>query len=267
MDSDGAEIRTAPPGGRQDRPARLVGVAALVALVCALVVSVAATLLEPRQRANLEAERAARLAAMLERLPGMADLLAESGADRLRTVLVELSSGAVADGLAPDGYNMAAAAADPATAVPIPADIDIAGLRQRAPLAPVHILERDGAVALVILPVSGTGYQSRIEALLALEADLTTVAALTVTAQGETAGLGSRIETEEWQALWPGRTVADASGRIAIEVVRGAAGELYQVDGISGATRTGNGVTNMLRYWLGDHGFGPFLARLRAEGG
>ena len=41
----------------------------------------------------------------------------------------------------------------------------------------------------------------------------------------------------------------------------------YQVDGISGASITTRGVKNMLRYWLGEDGFGPYLARLKARGG
>lgn len=261
----------APPFWRflaraNDDPVKIFGVAFLVALVCAAVVSAAAIVLEPRQFAHLEAERAARMAAMLQTLPAMADVLEETGADSLTTYLVDLSSGEIDPLHSADTYHVQAAAADPASAVTIPPALDIAGLRQRAPLAPVHILERDGQVELVVLPVSGTGYQSRIEALLALEADLRTVAALTITGQAETAGLGARIEAEDWQALWPGREVTDESGDIVITVVRGEATGPYEVDGISGATRTGNGVTNMLHYWLGEHGFGPFLDRLR-EGG
>ena len=40
----------------------------------------------------------------------------------------------------------------------------------------------------------------------------------------------------------------------------------YQIDGISGATLTANGVTNMLNYWLGEEGFGGFLIKLRETG-
>jgi Na+-transporting NADH:ubiquinone oxidoreductase subunit C len=249
-----------------DDPVKIVGVATLVALVCSLVVSSAAILLEPRQEAHLEAERAARMAAMLETLPGMADILAETGADSLSTYLVNLETGALVTDLSPDDYDPAAAASNPDTAVTIPPQEDFAGLRTRAPYAPVHVLERDGRVELVVLPVSGNGYQSTIHAMLALEADLNTVAALSITSQGETAGLGARIENPDWQALWPGRQIGDGSGAILISVVRGQASSPFEVDGISGATRTGNGITNMLRYWLGDHGFGPFLTRLQSEG-
>jgi Na+-transporting NADH:ubiquinone oxidoreductase subunit C len=37
----------------------------------------------------------------------------------------------------------------------------------------------------------------------------------------------------------------------------------YHVDGVSGATLTGNGVTNLMQYWLGDHGYGPYLRNLQ----
>jgi len=37
----------------------------------------------------------------------------------------------------------------------------------------------------------------------------------------------------------------------------------HEVDGISGATITGRGVTNLVRYWLGDQGYGPLLDKLR----
>jgi len=249
-----------------DDPVKIVGMAFAVALGCAVVVSSAAIMLEPRQTAHLEAARAARMAAMLETLPGMAEVLAETGADSLSTYLVDLASGRIVPGADAENYDMAAVAADPETMVEIPPALDVAGLRQRAPFAPVHILERNGDVELVVLPVTGTGYQSRISALLALQSDLTTVAALTITGQGETAGLGARIEDPAWQALWPGHEVFNDNGEIVIAVVRGQASGPYEVDGISGATRTGNGVTNMLRYWLGEHGFGPFLQRLHTEG-
>ena len=39
----------------------------------------------------------------------------------------------------------------------------------------------------------------------------------------------------------------------------------HRVDGVSGATLTGNGVTNLIRYWLGDHGYGPFLRNIHGD--
>ena len=54
---------------------------------------------------------------------------------------------------------------------------------------------------------------------------------------------------------------------VGIEVIRGQAGlpeeDPYRVDGLAGATITSRGVTNLLHFWLGENGFGPYLERLR----
>lgn len=245
---------------------KVFGVAILVAMASAVVVSVASVMLKPLQEAHLEAEQAARMAAMLDTLPGMRDIMQDLGVDALDTRLVDLATGSFVTGIDPATFDAKAALADPSQSVDIPPSVDIAGLKRRPNLAPVHLLERDGKLLIVVLPVSGAGYQSTLHAMLALEADLTTIAALTITSQEETPGLGARIDDPGWQSLWAGKQVADESGAIVIDVVRGDAVGPHQVDGISGATITCNGAANMLRYWLGDHGFGPFLKNLREQG-
>lgn len=238
----------------------------MVAAVCSIIVSTTSIALRPIQEAQLENERQARMAAMLDALPGMREMMEEAGVDKLDTRIVELETGAFAHTINPETFDQRAALNDPEQSIIIPAEADVAGLRRRALYAPVHLLERDGKLQLVVLPVSGSGYQSTIRAMLALKADLKTVAALTIIEQAETAGLGSRIEDPAWQALWPGKQIVNDTGEIVISVVRGQASGPHEIDGISGATRTGNGVANMLRYWLGDHGFGPFLDRISQEG-
>lgn len=253
-----------------DRPnddrVKVFGVAIIVALVAAVVVSTASVMLKPLQDAHLEAERSARMEAMLDALPGMRAVMEEAGVDSLETRIVDLATGAFTDAVDPSTYDMQAAAADPDQSVGIPADEDLARLRRRALYAPVYLLQKDGDLHLVVLPVEGTGYQSAIRAMLALEPDLTTIAALTILEQDETPGLGARIEEPEWHAMWPGKQVADADGNIVITVARGQGSGPHEVDGISGATLTSNGIQGMLRYWLGEHGFGPFLTRLKTEG-
>lgn len=245
---------------------KIFGVAFLTALFSAVLVSVTSVTLKPIQEANLAAERAARMEEMLDTLPGLRDLLADMEVDGLETRLVDLATGAFVSGVDPASFDLRAAETDPEQSIAIPSDEDVAGLGRRAAIAPVHLLERDGDVLLIVLPVSGKGYQSTIRATLALEADLNTIAALTITEQAETPGLGARIEDPAWQSLWAGKQAADDSGKIVITTVRGAASGPHEVDGISGATATSNGVANMLRYWLGDHGYGPLLDRLRNEG-
>jgi len=241
---------------------KIFGVATIVALVCSIVVSTSSIILRPIQQAQFEVERQNRIAAMLDTLPGMREIMEEAGVDGLETRIVNLQTGDFAVQIDPEKYDQKSAANDPELSMAIPADADVAGLRRRALYAPVHLLQRDNELLLIVLPISGVGYQSTIRAMLALEADLRTIAALTIIEQAETAGLGANVEDPDWLALWAGKQVSDETGKISISVTRGSAAGPYEVDGISGATRTGNGVANMLRYWLGDHGFGPFLERM-----
>jgi Na+-transporting NADH:ubiquinone oxidoreductase subunit C len=82
-------------------------------------------------------------------------------------------------------------------------------------------------------------------------------------------GVGARIEEPEWEAQWRDLSAYDDDGVLRIGVRSHGAGysddAQYQVDGISGATRTAQGVDGMLRFWLGDFGFEPFLQRIRED--
>lgn len=247
-----------------DSRAKTLGVAFLVSLVAAIAVSTTAVVLKPRQDAHIQAVREAKLAAMIATLPGLADVMRETGAETLETAIVALDTGAIAPGIDAAQFDFLAAQTDPAQSQPLAAANDIALIGQRPDFAPVYLLRGADGLALVVLPVYGKGYQSMIRAYLALHADLRTIAALSIYEQGETPGLGSRISDPAWQALWAGKQTADAQGQVTITVVRGAATSALEVDGITGATRSTTGVTNLVRFWLGNQGFGPFLKRLKA---
>lgn len=242
---------------------KALGVAFLVALTCGLSISTAAVTLRPFIKANADAERQGRMAAMLAELPGISDILAEAGGGAVEVLLINLETGALAPDIEPAGYDPLAAAADPETSTALSRAEDLAGLGRRENVAPVYVVRREGALVLLVLPVRGTGYQSTIKAYVALESDLNTVAALTVYEQGETPGLGARIAEPAWQAQWAGKQVA-RDGEIVIEVVRGDSTGPSEVAGVSGASVTGYAMTDLIRFWLGPLGYGLFLDRLRA---
>lgn len=225
---------------------KAVVVVLLVSMTCAIIVSVTAVTLRPIQQANLEAERKARLAVLLRALPGIGDMDRGAEPPSIKTVIVDLATGSIVEGRDPLAYDQRATA----------------GAGRRAQYAPVHLVRRNTELALVILPVHGPGYQSMLYGYLAIEPDMKTIAALTFYEQAETPGLGDRIMEPAWLSKWPGTEIADEEGNLRVAVVQGDAKRPHEVDGISGATRTGNGVTNLLRFWLGDSGFGPFLKRL-----
>ena len=236
----------------------------LLALTASVVVSVAAVTLRPYQQANLEKERKARMAEIVSALPQISGFLDETGVDALEVRIINLSTGEFEPDIDPANYDQRQAARDPERSTELPPEADIAGLKRRADYAPVYLLRRDRRLQLVVLPVRGVGYQSMLYAYLALQADGNTIAGLTFYEQGDTPGFGARVEDPAWQALWPGKKIADEDGTIRISVLRGEATGPFEVDGISGATHTSNGVANMLRFWMGSEGFGPFLAKLRA---
>ncbi|MGB0499080.1 MAG: FMN-binding protein [Rubricella sp.] len=245
-----------------DSRAKTLAMAFAVSAVCSLAVSFGAVVLQPMIEANRAAERQARLDALIERLPGLTALLAESAADTMETLSLDLATLEPVDEEPPEPI---AAIADPDASNPIPPEQDLAALGRRPNAATIHVLRDGDAVEMVILPVMGRGYQSIIQGFLALGGDLNTIAALTITRQGETPGLGARIEEADWQALWPGTELRDAEGTLRVSVVRGGATNEYEVDGITGATRTSNGIQNMIRFWVGPEGYGPLLDAL-AEG-
>ncbi len=244
-------------------PFKSIVVVLIVSVACAIVVSVAAVTLRPKQQANLEAQRKARMAALLRSLPPARGAKPEAQLP-VQTILVDLATGSIVKDRAAHTFDQRAAAADPQASIAIPKDADIAGIGRRAKLAAVHLVRRDTETTLIVLPVHGAGYQSMLYGYLALQPDLETVAALTFYEQAETPGLGDKVAAAQWLAKWPGTKLVDEEGKLRISVVKGAAARAYEVDGISGATRTGNGVNNLMRFWLGDLGFGPFLKRLAA---
>lgn len=246
-----------------DSQTKTIAMAFVVSATAALFVSIAAVSLQPLINANKLAERQAKLDEMIASLPGLAEVLAESNAETLDTVIVDLTTGLADDSLDVATFDMAAIAADPATSIVLSDEQDIAGIKTRPNFAQIYVLKSGDALELVILPIYAAGYQSQINAYLALKGDLNTVAALVITEQGETPGLGAKIAEPAWQALWPGKEITDADGTVKLAVVRGGASSTFEVDGITGATRTSSAVSAMIGFWMGPQGYAKVLFALR----
>jgi Na+-transporting NADH:ubiquinone oxidoreductase subunit C len=248
----------------RDSAARALGVAFAVAFVCALLVSSTTVLLRPVQRANMEAARIMQL--VQEALPKAGAGLQASD---LEAHVIELADGRIDPGLEPADFDAEYAASQPETSIEIPREQDLARLRRRALHAPVYLVRgTNRAIDTIILPVSGRGYQSILRAWLVLDGNATRVRSLNIYEQGETPGVGSRVEDPEWLSQWRERPIYDSDGVVRIGVATRAGDEAgpyaeYFVDGISGATRSARGIDGMVRFWLGDFGFGPFLQRVR----
>ena len=244
-------------------------VAFLLCVVCSVLVSSAAVYLRPIQMINksLDKKRNILMAAGLEEGEKSIDELFQA----IETKVVDLESGSYSEGIDPDTYDQRRAAKDPGSSILVPEDEDLGDIKRRAKLASVYLVRRGDEVRKIILPVHGLGLWSTLYGFVTLDArDLSTIRALVYYEHAETPGLGGEVDNPAWKALWNGKSAFDERGTLRIAVIKGRADPSraearYQVDGLSGATITARGVTNMLTYWLGDSGFGPYLKQLKAQ--
>ena len=203
----------------RDTTTRALTLALLVAFVCGLLVSAVAVSLRPIQRANVEAERIAQLQLVLNALSAIGRV---QSIDGLEQRMVELASGRFDDSVDATRFDAERAAASSATGTTIPSALDLAGLKRRALHAQVYLVrDAAGRIELIILPVSGRGYQSTLHAWLVLDGDTRTVRALKFYQHGETPGVGARIEEPAWEASWRGLRAFDDAGVLRIGVRRG----------------------------------------------
>jgi Na+-transporting NADH:ubiquinone oxidoreductase subunit C len=245
---------------------------AAICLVCAVMVSTAAVSLRDRQMANAELDRRVnvlRAAGVMREDEVLPREEIERRFGMFDVVAVDLRTGEEAVEFDPQGYDPRRAQRNMATSLPAPRnDAQITRLPHHALV--YKKMDDQGELELVVLPVEGMGLWATMYGFVALGPDLRTVRGLTYYQHGETPGLGGEVDNPRWRALWPGREAVDEQGRPVIEVVRGLAGPVdqdpHRVDGLAGATITARGVTAMLRFWLGPHGYGPYLDRLREEG-
>ena len=167
-------------------------------------------------------------------------------------------------------YDQRKSAKDPSLSDSLAGDIDIASIKRRVKYAKVYLVEDAGQIKTIILPVSGYGLWSTLHGFLALESDANTVVGLGFYEHAETPGLGGEVDNPRWKAFWPGKKVYDLANSDApkIGLVKGSVDRarpeaIYQIDGLSGATLTSRGVTNLVQFWTGSHGFQKYLKRLR----
>jgi Na+-transporting NADH:ubiquinone oxidoreductase subunit C len=253
-----------------------IKVSLLLCIVCSVVVSSAAVLLKSKQVANDEIYRARNVLTAA----GLYDPAKHDNAYVARTFaditvkIVDLETGEylseedmVGLGFTVDSFDKRQAAKDPVLSVALPASEDIAVIRRMAKYGRVYVFEQDGRVDRVVLPVHGAGLWGPLYAYLAVEGDGNTILGLSFYEHGETPGLGGEIDNPKWKAQWPGKEIYGDDGSVRITVTKAGQADLsdpFEVDGLSGSTLTSKGVDHLVRFWVGNIAFGPYLERLRA---
>jgi Na+-transporting NADH:ubiquinone oxidoreductase subunit C len=251
----------------------IIGFAALICLVCAVFVSGAAVGLKPLQDANKLLDRQQKVLTVAGLMEEGESLPREEVATRFEAAIkqkvIDLKTGTVNGDVDVANFDQQVAAADPDTSFEAPENAS--KVRRLPNDALVFDVVEDGKLTALILPIEGYGLWGTLYGYIALAPDARTIVGITFYKHKETPGLGGEVDNPRWKAGWPGRLAFDERGNVKIGVKKGSAGSVeedpYNVDGLSGATITSRGVTSLVRFWLGEDGFGPYLASYRAQAG
>ncbi len=235
-------------------------VATSVCVVCSVFVSTASVALKETQEKNktLDKKKNILVAAGVSTEGDLEKLFEQS----VEAKIIDIATGEYVGDVDPNKLDERKAAKDPEQGRDIPGD-DKAGIRRQSKLQSVYF-SKDGE--RVILPVHGKGLWSTMYGFIALDrGDLNTIKSFAFYEHGETPGLGGEVDADSWKLSWIDKRAFDSEGKPAIKVVKGTAepGAVHEADGLAGATLTARGVQDLVRFWLDQDGYGPFLAKLK----
>jgi Na+-transporting NADH:ubiquinone oxidoreductase subunit C len=142
---------------------------------------------------------------------------------------------------------------------------------------PVYILGKEGSPDVVeayIMPLYGFGLWDNIFGYVGIDADGETIKGVVFGHKGETAGLGARITDNDIQRRFIGKKIFEGDKLTPVTMVKGERGggdvsikafadQPHQVDGMSGATLTAEGLSNMLDDYL--RGYEAYIRAERAK--
>ena len=242
-------------------------VALSLCVVCSVVVSTAAVVLKPLQQANVQEDRKRNILAAAGMLRD--DISINEQFADIQARAVDLDSGTFSDAVDAEKFDPIAAARDPDSSIKLEKSDDSANIGgRREEYGIVYLVGDVQNPDRIIMPIRGAGLWGQLYGFLALEGDGETIAGIGFYEHKETPGLGGEVDNPRWKGQWPGK-LAYRDGKVGINIVKGTADRTgpnasYEIDGLSGATLTTRGVDNLVHFWLGDKGFGPFLVNLKA---
>jgi Na+-transporting NADH:ubiquinone oxidoreductase subunit C len=141
-----------------------------------------------------------------------------------------------------------------------PEDVVVSAEYKKAPkerLLPVYEFRSatdTSKVEYAVMPVYGYGLWNSIWGFVAVKSDFNTIQGVKFAHAGETPGLGARIESEEIQDRFKGKTIFENGKLMSVTMQKGEGNDFsadpHKVDGMSSATLTAKGVNNMLKDYL-----------------
>lgn len=246
-----------------DSVPKTIFVAVAVCLVASMIVSAAAVALRPIQAVNALKDKQVNILQVAGIYDPEVDVLEAFAA--FEPQVLELATGEFSEEFDAATFDDRAAADDPATSVAL--EDDPAGIVRQATHVTVYLLrDKAGDLDKVILPLHGYGLWSTLYGFIALEENGNDIFGLQFYEHAETPGLGAEVDNPRWKALWNGKKLADDNGDLQITVAKAqtAAGPDFHIDALAGATLTSVGVDNLVKFWMGEAGYAPFLETLKA---
>ena len=258
-----------------DKISKTLGVALGVCFFCSILVSAAAVGLKSIQEKNKKLDLLKNILIAGDLYKKGADIL-QIFKDKVDAELIELSSGnKVSEDqfdamLNIENFNINTLAKNSEYGKDISAKKDIAGIKRMPKFMAVYKVKGDQGIEKYILPIYGKGLWSTMYGFIALNKDLRTIDGFTFYEHGETPGLGGEVDNPRWKAIWKGKQAYDENWELKIEVIKGQvdpgkSSAKYQVDGLSGSTITTRGINYLVKFWLGDEGYGTLMKKLREE--
>lgn len=203
----------------------------VMVIAVATLLSLAATMLQPRQEKNLEIEKKK---SMLESIgvPANWENTEELYNQYIKESFVLNTKGETVEGV--DAFDV------------------VLRNEQKKPVEqqylPVFNASPADGEKVIILPVEGKGLWGPIYGYVSLKSDLNTIYGATFDHKGETPGLGAEINTTQFESMFQGKKFFDNEDFISIQVLKGGArdDDIHGVDAISGGTITSKGLEKML---------------------
>lgn len=242
---------------------KTIFVAVALCLVCSVLVSTTAVSLKPQQKANASLDKKKNVLVAANLLKPNTDI--EKTFANIEQKFVDLEKGIFVEVENPEAFDQRKQAKDPSTSIKI--ENDIASIMRRSKIASIYLVRENNKIETIILPIHGSGLFSTLYGFVALEADKQTVVGIKFYEHGETPGLGGEVDNQNWLSTWQGKKLMSDNGKPQLKLVKSMPKNEFEVDALSGATMTTNGLQHMLDYWLGNDGFGPFLANFDVKKG
>lgn len=220
----------------RDSNAYTFGFAAAMVVVVASVLAFTASSLKDLQQENVRKEK-------------MQNILATIGIEIDRDGAEVLFNEYITSQLALRNDGTVDESVDPFSGIKLALELKKEPTQQRFPL---YLADVQGA-SYYIIPLRGAGLWDAIWGYIALESDRNTIKGAVFDHKAETAGLGAEITQQWFMDRFVGEKVFDNDGKlvgISVSKTNNDPKDLdkndHEVDAISGATITGDGISDMI---------------------